>query len=80
MRIEHQSGYSLIQGKRHENEKILRWIALANAEIMVDECEDDEISYTVVSKSPHTTQKERSEDFADAKKRLKKEISNEKRA
>lgn len=71
MRISHQAGSSLIQGALSEQAKILKWIELAGAEVVVDECEDDEVSYTVISKSPNTTQKERSEDFAHAKKQLK---------
>jgi hypothetical protein len=68
MRIEHSKTASFIQGKPSEQEKILRWIELAGAEIMVDECEEGETSYTVII--PYSTQKERSEAFSKAKKTL----------
>jgi len=70
MRVWHYGGTSLVQGKVSEQGKILKWIELANCEIMVNECDEDETSYTVVSKSLHTTQKERQEDFQYAKKKL----------
>lgn len=52
-------------------QKIQQWISLANCEIIVDECEDDEASFTVVSKSKGTTQAERQADFQHAKKLIK---------
>jgi hypothetical protein len=69
MRIQHKSGYSFIQGKVSEQAKILKVIAAANCEVIVDECDEDETSYTVVSKSPYTTQAERQADFQHAKRR-----------
>ena len=71
MKVFHQSGYTIVQGKPSEHAKMLKWIELANCEVMVDECDDDEISYTVVSKSPYTTQAERQADFQHAKKLIK---------
>jgi hypothetical protein len=68
MRIQHKSGYSFIQGKVSEQAKILKVIAAANCEVIVDECDEDETSYTVVSKSPYTTQAERQADFQHAKR------------
>lgn len=68
MRVQHSSGYSLVQGKVSEQAKILEWIAAANCEVIVDECDEDETSYTVVSKSPYTTQAERQADFQHAKR------------
>jgi hypothetical protein len=70
MRVLHSSGASFVQGKASEQAKLLKWIELANCEIMVNECEENEISYTVVSKRLYTTQKERQEDFQYAKKKL----------
>lgn len=67
MRVQHISGYSLVQGKVSEQAKILEWIAAANCEVIVDECDEDETSYTVVSKSPYTTQAMRQADFQHAK-------------
>lgn len=71
MKVTHSHGTSLITGTVTEQAKILKWIALANCEIMVDECDDYETSYTVVSKSRNTTQAERQVDFQHAKKLLK---------
>lgn len=68
MRIQHSGGYSLVQGKVSERFKILEWIAAANCEVIVDECDDYETSYTVVSKNPYTTQAERQADFQHAKR------------
>lgn len=70
MKITHSEKSSFIQGTEKEHAKILKWIELAGAEIMVDECEDGEVSYTVIIKN--STQKERSEEFSHAKKQLKK--------
>lgn len=47
---------------------ILEWIAAANCEVIVDECDEDETSYTVVSKSSYTTQAERQADFQHTKR------------
>ena len=69
MRIQHKGGHSFIQGKVSDQAKILAWIEAANCEVIVDECDDDETSYTVVSKSPYTTQAERQADFQHAKRR-----------
>lgn len=71
MKVSHSHGTSLVTGKVTEQTKILKWIALANCEIMVDECDDSETSYTVVSKSRNTTQAERQADFQYAKKLIK---------
>lgn len=71
MKVQHSHGTSLVTGKESEQSKILQWIALSNCEVMVDECEDGEISYTVVSKSPNTTQANRQVDFQHAKKLIK---------
>jgi len=51
--------------------KIQKWIELANCEIMVDECDEDETCFVVVSKSRNTTQAERQADFQHAKKLAK---------
>lgn len=71
MQVRHSHGTSLVTGKPSEQAKILKWIELANCEIMVDECDDYETAYTVVSKSRHTTQAERQADFQHAKKLIK---------
>ena len=71
MKVQHAHGTSIISGKESELAKIKQWIALANCEIIVDECEDDEVSFTVVSKSKGTTQAERQADFQHAKKLIK---------
>lgn len=71
MKVQHSHGTSLVTGKESEHSKVLQWIELANCEIMVDECEDEETSYIVVSKSPNTTQAERQADFQHAKKMIK---------
>jgi hypothetical protein len=71
MRVFHNAGATIVQGTVAEQAKIKRWIELANCQIIVDECDDDETSFTVVSRSWHTTQKERQEDFQFAKKKLK---------
>lgn len=71
MKVAHSQGTSLVTGKPSEQAKILKWIELANCEIMVDECEDDEVSYTVVSKSRNTTQAERQADFQHSKNLVK---------
>lgn len=71
MQVSHKSGYSFVFGKPSEQAKILKWIELANCEIMVDECDDYETAYTVVSKTRHTTQAERQADFQHAKKLAK---------
>lgn len=71
MKVQHSHGTSLVTGKPSEQAKILKWIEMANCEILVDECEDDEVSYTVVSKSRHTTQAERQADFQQVKRLVK---------
>ena len=68
MKVSHSHGTSLVTGKVSENEKILKWIELSNCEVMIDECDEDETAYVVVSKSRNTTQKERQEDFQHNKK------------
>jgi hypothetical protein len=68
MRVKHQAGASIVQGTVAEQAAILEWIAAANCEVMVDECDEDETSYTVVSKSPYTTQAERQADFQHTKR------------
>lgn len=68
MKVSHSHGTSLVTGKVAENEKILKWIELSNCEVMIDECDEDETAYVVVSKSRNTTQKERQEDFQHNKK------------
>ena len=68
MRVKHQSGASLVQGTVAEQAAILEWIAAANCEVIVDECDEYETSYTVVSKSPYTTQAERQADFQHTKR------------
>jgi hypothetical protein len=68
MKVAHSHGTSLVTGKVAEMAKIQKWIALANCEIMVDECDDDETCFVVVSKSRNTTQAERQADFQAAKK------------
>lgn len=69
MRVRHVDGYSLVQGTTSEQAKILLWIESADCQIIVDECDEYETSYTVVSKSPYTTQAERQADFQHAKRR-----------
>lgn len=71
MKVQHSHGTSIVSGKDKELQKILQWISLANCEIMVDESDDDEVSFTVVSKSRGTTQVERQADFQSAKKLIK---------
>lgn len=71
MKVQHSHGTSIVSGKESELAKIKQWIALANCEIIVDECEDGEVSFTVVSKSKGTTQTERQADFQHAKKLIK---------
>lgn len=71
MKVWHNHGTSVVEGKASELAAIKQWINLANCEIMVDESDDDSVSYTVVSKSLHTTQAERQADFQHAKKLLK---------
>jgi hypothetical protein len=68
MRVKHQSGASLVQGTTAEQAAIIEWIAAANCEVIVDECDEDETSYTVVSKSPYTTQAQRQADFQHTKR------------
>ncbi len=70
MRIEHSAKSSFIQGTVAEEAKIREWIKLAGAEIVVDECDEDETSFTVIIKN--STQQQRSEEFAFAKKKLSK--------
>jgi len=72
MKVFHHSGYTIVQGKASEQAKIQKWIALANCEIIVDDCDEDETSYTVVSKSQYTTQAERQADFQATKKEASK--------
>lgn len=71
MKVKHSHGTSIVSGKMKDLQKIQQWISLANCEIIVDECEDDEASFTVVSKSKGTTQAERQADFQHAKKLIK---------
>ena len=71
MKVQHNSGYSIITGKVSEEAKVLKWIELANCEVMTDECDEDETAFIVVSKSRHTTQAERQADFQHAKKLVK---------
>lgn len=68
MRITHSNKASFIQGTVAEEAKIREWIKLAGAEIMADECDRDETSFTVIIKN--STQKERAEEFAHAKNKL----------
>ena len=68
MKVTHSHGTSLVAGKVSEMANIQKWIALANCEIMIDECDDDETCFVVVSKSRNTTQAERQADFQAAKK------------
>ena len=72
MRIKHSNRTSFIQGTEAEQAAILKWIELAGAEILADECEEGETSYTVIIED--STQKSREFDFSWAKKMLKKEI------
>lgn len=69
MRIYHKNGYTFVQGTVSEQAKILEWITAAKCEVIVDECDTNETSYTVISKSPYTTQAERQADFQHAKRR-----------
>lgn len=71
MKVQHSHGTSIVTGKTSELAKIEKWITLANCEVMVDESEDDEVYFVVVSKSRHTTQAERQADFQHAKKQVK---------
>jgi len=71
MKVTHSHGTSLVTGKVTEMAKIQKWIELANCEIMVDECDEDETCFVVVSKSRNTTQAERQADFQHAKKLAK---------
>jgi hypothetical protein len=68
MRVKHQAGASIVQGTVADQAAILGWIAAANCEVIVDECDEYETSYTVVSKSPYTTQAERQADFQHTKR------------
>lgn len=68
MKVTHSHGTSLVTGKVSEMAKILKWIELANCEVVVDECDEDESCFVVVSKSRNTTQAERQEDFQAVKK------------
>jgi hypothetical protein len=68
MRVKHQAGASIVQGTVAEQANILEWIAAANCEVIVDECDEHESSYTVVSKSPYTTQAQRQADFQHTKR------------
>jgi hypothetical protein len=68
MRVKHQAGASIVQGTVAEQAAILGWITAANCEVIVDECDEYETSYTVVSKSPYTTQAERQADFQHTKR------------
>jgi len=68
MKVAHSHGTSLVTGKVSEMAKIQKWIELANCEVMVDECDEDETCFVVVSKSRHTTQSERQADFQHTKK------------
>jgi hypothetical protein len=68
MRVKHQAGASIVQGTVAEQAAILGWIAAANCEVIVDECDDYETSYTVISKSPYTTQAMRQADFQHTKR------------
>jgi hypothetical protein len=68
MRVKHQAGASIVQGTVADQAAILEWIAAANCEVIVDECDEDETSYTVISKSPYTTQAERQADFQHTKR------------
>ena len=70
MKVSHSHGTSIVTGKPSELAKIEKWIELANCEIIVNESEDDEVYFVAVSKSLHTTQKERQEDFQHAKKSI----------
>lgn len=74
MRIQHADVASFIQGKVSEQAKVLRWIEEAqkidpSIEIVADECDEDETSYTVISGSSEN-QKERQETFQIAKGRI----------
>jgi hypothetical protein len=71
MRVKHQAGASIVQGTVAEKAAILEWIAAAHFEVIVDECDEYETSYTVVSKGPYTTQAQRQADFQHTKRRLK---------
>lgn len=71
MKVQHSHGTSLVTGKVTEQANVLKWIELSNCEIMVDECDEYETSYTVVSRSKNTTQAERQADFQHAKKLVK---------
>lgn len=74
MKILHSTSHSFIQGKIAESIKINKWITQIKKlnpsfQIMVDDSDDDEISFTVVI--PRTTQKERQEIFQEVKKLAK---------
>jgi hypothetical protein len=69
MRVKHQAGASIVQGTVAEQAAILEWIVAANCEVIVDECDEYEASYTVVSKSLYTTQAQRQADFQHTKNR-----------
>ena len=71
MKVTHSHGTSIVTGKVSEQAKIENWIALANCEIMIDESDEHETCFVVVSKSKNTTQAERQADFQHAKKLIK---------
>ena len=71
MKVQHVRGTSIVTGKVSELSKIEKWIELANCEVMVDESEDDEVCFVVVSKSPYTTQADRQSDFQFAKEKAR---------
>lgn len=71
MKVSHSHGTSIVTGKDSELAKIEKWIELANCEVIVDESEDGEVYFVVVSKSQYTTQAERQADFQHAKKLVK---------
>ncbi len=76
MRIWHSETRTFVQGKVTEASKIDAWVAAIKKEdkdftIMVDDSDEDEISYTMVCRN--TTQKERQEMAQSAKKSLSKQ-------
>ena len=71
MKIKHSDSKSFIQGTIAEQQKILEWIERAkqyepSLEIVIDECDDDDTSYTICGFN--LTQAERQEAFQKAKK------------
>ena len=73
MKVEFFANCMLVQGKPEEQERINKWIALAQEdnstiEIVIDETDEFEVSYTVVSK--YMLQRELKEVFRQAKKRV----------